>query len=186
MSILGLSVRHQRLYAPVLLWLVIDLLLGLAFAGIHVVWVEPAREEFARLEADWVTTRQQRFQALEAQWMKRDLDQILTQLPGRQDFLQFPLAISEEAKKHQVNLSSLSYSVEKTVPSMVRKAMLSGPMTGRYGDIRRFIAHLEASDQLLFIEDLDVARSARQQKQVNQDELVTVNLKLATYVKERA
>jgi hypothetical protein len=63
---------------------------------------------------------------------------------------------------------------------------LQGAATGQYEDLRRFIHHLETSDRLfLFIEDLSVGQSS-DGKADNRGKKVTVNLRLATYIREEA
>jgi len=58
--------------------------------------------------------------------------------------------------------------------------VLQGEVTGRYEDLRRFIHHLESSDRLLFIENLEVGSSAKSNDRKNAK--ITVKLKIATYV----
>lgn len=178
----GYAGSLQR-YAPLLIWVMIDILVVIGTASVHFLWVESAREELEQLETEWIAARQQRSEILTAIKMNKQLQEILLRLPVKEDFLRLPLALSEEASRNHVHLPSLTYGLEKAQASQVRKAVLSGPMTGRYEDIRHFIGHLEASTRLLFIEDLDVGRSVALQKQAKHEEFLTVNLKLATYVR---
>ena len=59
-------------------------------------------------------------------------------------------------------------------------------MTGRYEDLRRFIYGLETSSRLVFIEDLDVSRSGKADKQSPKRDVVTVNLQISTYIRKDA
>lgn len=173
-------------YAPLVPWVVVVALLAAALGGTHSLMVAPAQERLALLEADWAATRHVLARRLEAKQARKDLVQILTVLPGQRDFARLPLAISEIAQRDRVVLPSLTYTLEKAEEGLATKAVLQGTVTGQYEDLRRFIYHLEASDRLLlFIEDLSVGRSA-EVKGEKKDKLVTVNLRLATYIRDQS
>jgi Tfp pilus assembly protein PilO len=75
-------------------------------------------------------------------------------------------------------MPALSYKTEPTVVANTSKGLLQGTLTGRYEDLRRFIHNLETADELLFIEDLELTRSGDVQ-----DEALTFNIKIATYLR---
>ena len=91
------------------------------------------------------------------------------------------LGISEEAKRDRVTLPALSYKTEPTLVAHTSKGLLQGSMSGRYEDLRRFIYDLETAEELLFIEDLELARSGGAQYQT-----LTFNIKIATYLRAEA
>lgn len=172
-------------YALLIPWVAVAGVLAATLAGVHLLLVGPAQDQLARLEAEWVTARRLVLQRQEAKQARKDLAHVLALLPARQEFVRFPLAISEMARRDRVALPTLSYTLEKPEEGLAVKAILQGPVTGRYEDIRRFIHHVEASDRLLFIEDLDVGRSgSSHQKADKKGEKVTVNLRIATYIRE--
>ncbi len=173
-------------YAPLVPWVVVAALLAAALGGTHALMVTPAHERLAVLEADWAAARQALARRLEARQTRKDLAQILTVLPGQRDFARLPLAISEIAQRDRVVLPSLTYTLGKTDEGLATKAVLQGTVTGQYEDLRRFIHHLEVSDRLLlFVEDLSVGRSS-EVKGERKDKLVTVNLRLATFIREES
>ncbi|MEQ1844897.1 MAG: hypothetical protein ABL983_04900, partial [Nitrospira sp.] len=94
------------------------------------------------------------------------------------DFTPLALGISDEAKRDRVTLPGLSYKTEPTLIANTSKGLLQGPMTGRYEDLRRFIYGLETAEELVFIEDLELARAGGLQ-----DAALTFNIKIATYLR---
>lgn len=173
-----LSRLLRKPYAPLLPWagLVLILLLGLATA--HRVGLAAAEERRDRLEQEWASARQLLAHHREARKAKKDLGQVWALLPLERDFAPLALGISEEAKRDRVTLPALSYKTEPTPVAHTSKGLLQGSMSGRYEDLRRFIYDLETAEELLFIEDLELSRSAGQQ-----DQNLTFNIKIATYLR---
>jgi Tfp pilus assembly protein PilO len=150
----------------------------------HLLILEPLQQRQAQLETEWSVARQQLAHRLEAKRTIKDLAQFLALLPSSRDFSQLPLAMSEEAKRDNVTLSGLSYTLDKADQLPAVKVAFKGPVTGRYEDLRRFIYHLEASDRLLFIEDLDVGQSATGEKDLKRREMMTFTLQISTYIRQ--
>jgi Tfp pilus assembly protein PilO len=170
-------------YAPLIPWLGVAGLLAAALAGVHLLLVTPAQDRLVRLDAEWAAARERLAMRLEAKQARKDLNRVLSVLPTRRDFDRLPLTISEGARKDSVELRSISYTQEKPEAGLATKVTFQGPATGRYENLRRFIHHLEASDQLLFIEDLSLGGSTGK-VDPKKGEVVTINLKLATYIRE--
>jgi Tfp pilus assembly protein PilO len=158
---------------------------GAWLAG-HLLLLQPLQQRQAQLETEWSMARQQLAHRMEAKQTIKDLAQFLALLPSSRDFSQLPLAISEEAKRDNVTLAGLSYTLDKADQMPAMKVTFKGPVTGRYEDLRRFIYHLEASDRLLFIEDLDVGQSATSEKDVKRREMMTFTLQISTYIRQGA
>jgi len=156
---------------------------GVWLAG-HILVLQPLQQREAQLDTEWVTARQHLAQRMEAKQTIKDLAQLLALLPSSRDFSQLPLAMSEEAKRNNVTLAGLSYTLEKGDQMPAVKATFKGPVTGRYEDLRRFIYHLEASDRLLFIEDLDVGQSDTSAKDLKRREMMTFTLQISTYIRQ--
>ena len=165
--------------------LVAGLFCGAWLAG-HLLILQPLQQRQAQLETEWGMARQQLAHRLEAKRTIKDLAQFLALLPSSRDFSQLPLAMSEEAKRDNVTLSGLSYTLDKADQLPAVKVAFKGPVTGRYEDLRRFIYHLEASDRLLFIEDLDVGQSAKSGKDLKHREMMTFTLQISTYIRQAA
>jgi Tfp pilus assembly protein PilO len=159
-------------------------LFGGAWLAGHLLILQPLQLRQAQLDTEWAAARQHLAQRLEAKQTIKDLAQLLALLPSSRDFSQLPLALSDEAKRNNVTLAGLSYILEKGDQMPAVKVTLKGPVTGRYEDLRRFIYHLEASDRLLFIEDLDVGQSATTEKDVKRREMMTFTLQISTYIRQ--
>jgi Tfp pilus assembly protein PilO len=159
-------------------------LFGGAWLAGHLLILQPLQVRHAQLDTEWTAARQHLAQRLEAKQTIKDLAQLLALLPSSRDFSQLPLALSDEAKRNNVTLAGLSYTLEKGDQMPAVKVTLKGPVTGRYEDLRRFIYHLEASDRLLFIEDLDVGQSATTEKDVKRREMMTFTLQISTYIRQ--
>jgi Tfp pilus assembly protein PilO len=159
-------------------------LFGGAWLAGHLLILQPLQLRQAQLDTEWAAARQHLAQRLEAKQTIKDLAQLLALLPSPRDFSQLPLALSDEAKRNNVTLAGLSYTMEKADQMPAMKVTLKGPVTGRYEDLRRFIYHLEASDRLLFIEDLDVGQSETSAKDLKRREMMTFTLQLSTYIRQ--
>ena len=170
-------------YLPLIPWLVLAAIFGSAWAGIHFLMLGPAQEHLSQAEAQRIAVRQQITSRQDARQTAKDMSHLLTLLPTQRDFAQLPEVISEEALHKGVILPGLSYTFEKPDQSLGSRVILKGPVTGRYEDLRRFIYGLETSSWLVFIEDLDVSRSGKENQ--NRD-VVTVNLQFSTYVRKNA
>jgi hypothetical protein len=168
----------QHPFAPLFPW--VGVALGLLFMLflVHDLGVASAQASRERLEKEWAATRQALMYHREARKAKQDLSRVWAALPAERDFTPLALGISDEAKRDRVTLPGLSYKTEPTLIANTSKGLLQGPMTGRYEDLRRFIYGLETAEELVFIEDLELARSGGAQ-----DALLTFNIKIATYLR---
>lgn len=171
----------QQPFAPLLPWVGIALGLLLVLSLVHDVGVVGAESKRERLEKEWTSTRQMLMRHREARKARKDLSQVWAVLPAERDFAPLALGISEEAKRDRVTLPALSYKTEPTLVANTSKGLLQGSMSGRYEDLRRFIYDLETAEELLFIEDLELARSGGAQ-----DQTLTFTIKIATYLRAEA
>ncbi|MGC4099193.1 MAG: type 4a pilus biogenesis protein PilO [Nitrospira sp.] len=169
----------QHPFAPLLPWAGVGLGLLCILFLVHDVGVGGAQASRERLENEWVAVRQTAMYHREARKAKQDVSRVWAMLPAERDVTPLALKISDEAKRDRVTLPALSYKTEPTVVTNTSKGVLQGPMTGRYEDLRRFIYGLEATEKLLFIEDLELTGAGRAQ-----DTLLTFNVKIATYLRD--
>jgi Tfp pilus assembly protein PilO len=167
--------------APLFAWFGFVVGLLLLWSLVHTVGVLGAETMRAELEKEWVSARQLLMRHREAKQARKDLSQVWAVLPAERDFSPLALGISEEAKRDHVTLPALSYKTEPTVVANTSKGLLQGAMSGRYEDLRRFIYDLETAEELLLIENLELARSGS-----GQDEVLTFNIKIATYLRSDA
>jgi Tfp pilus assembly protein PilO len=165
-------------FAPLLPWVGVVLGLLLVLSLVQRVGVAGAESKRDRLEQERTAMQQLLMRHREARKAKQDLRQVWAALPAEQDFAPLALGISEEAKRDRVTLPALSYKTEPTPMANTSKGILQGSMTGRYEDLRRFIYDLETAEELLFIEDLQLTRSGSVQ-----DQTLTFNIKIATYLR---
>jgi hypothetical protein len=175
--------RLARQYAGLIVWGALAALLGGAWATVHFVTYVPAQERLAKVEAERVAARQHLAHRLDAKQSSKDLAYIMNLLLTQRDFYQLPLALWEEGKLNHVNLSELTYTLEKPGENPAVKATFRGPVKGRYEDLRQFIHHLEASDRMLFIEDVDVGRIAAKDPGTEKAPM-TMHLQMSTYIRQ--
>ena len=171
-------------YLPLIPWFALAAIFGMGWGGMHSLVLGPAEGHLSEVEAQRLAVRQQITSRQDARQTAKDMSHLLTLLPTQRDFAQLPEVISEEALHKGVILPGLSYIFEKPDQSLGSRVILRGPVTGRYEDLRRFIYGLETSSWLVFIEDLDVSRSAGKENQNR--EVVTVNLQISTYIRKNA
>lgn len=168
----------QHPFAPLLPWVggVLSLLcVWFLVHGFGVISVQTSRD---RLESEWTATRQALLSHREARKAKKDVNRVWEMLSPEGEFTSLALGISDQAKKEQVTLPTLSSKTEPTSIEKTSKGLLQGPMTGRYEDLRRFINGIETRDELMFIENLELSRSGGVQ-----DGLLTFNIRIATYLR---
>jgi hypothetical protein len=175
--------RLAKQYAGLIVWAALAALLGGGWAAVHFFMYVPAEERLAKVGADRTAARQHFAHRLEAKQASRDFSYVLELLLSQRDFYQLPLALWEEGKLNHVNLSELTYTMEKPGENPAVKATFRGPVKGRYEDIRQFIHHLEASDRMLFIEDLDVGRIIAREHGAEKATM-TVQLQMSTYIRQ--
>ncbi|MDP3089489.1 MAG: type 4a pilus biogenesis protein PilO [Nitrospira sp.] len=174
--------RLQRMlsepYAPLLPWVGLAALLLAGLMVVNAFGVRGVEGDRIQIEKEWVSARQVLAQHREARKARKDVSQVWAVLPVERDFAPLALGISEEAKRDHVTLPALSYKTEATAVANTSKGVLQGSMTGRYEDLRRFIYDLETAEELLFIEDLELAGSSSPR-----DQQLTFNIKIVTYLR---
>lgn len=164
-------------YALLVPWVgLVGVLLGI-WSGLHLGLLERLRDERSALEQERTSARQQLNRHVDAKQARKDMARVLARLPDQRDFAPLALGLTEQARAQHVRVPGLSYQVEKTEIALVRKAVLQGAVSGRYEDLRRFIYNLETAQELLLIEDLQVAGTRAQ------DQSVTFNMRIVTFLR---
>lgn len=165
-------------YGPLAPWVGLTILLfGLLWLSMS-FGVESADMQLARFEREWLQGRKAHQFHLEARQARKDLAEVWTALPDERDFAPLALGITDEAKRNHVALPALSYKTEPTPVSHITRGILQGTMTGKYEDLRRFLYDLETAEELVYIEDVDLMQAPE-----HQDQMLTFNIKIATYLK---
>jgi Tfp pilus assembly protein PilO len=180
----AITLQSFKSYVPLIPWLILAAIFGIAWAGMHFLILEPAAEHLSQSEAQRIAVRHQITSRQDARETAKDMSHLLALLPTQRDFAHLPQTISEEALHVGVILPGLSYTFDKPDQSLGTRVILRGLVTGRYEDLRRFIYGLETSNRLVFIEDLDVSRSGKSDKQSPNRDVVTVNLQISTYIRK--
>lgn len=165
-------------YAPLLPWVGLAALLLAGLMVVNLFVVRGLEGDRIQIEKEWGAARQMLVHHREARKARKDMSQVWAVLPVERDFAPLALGISEEAKHDHVTLPALSYKTEPTTVANTSKGVLQGSMTGRYEDLRRFIYDLETAEELLFIEDLELAGSSNPR-----DQQLTFNIKIVTYLR---
>ena len=177
--------RLQRMlsepYAPLLPWVGLAALLLAGLMVVNSFGVRGVEADRIHIEKEWGAARQVLVRHREARKGRKDMSHVWAVLPVERDFAPLALGISEEAKHDHVTLPALSYKTEPTTVANTSKGVLQGSMTGRYEDLRRFIYDLETAEELLFIEDLELAGSSNPR-----DQQLTFNIKIVTYLRGEA
>ena len=168
----------RKPYAPLFPYVAVAGLLLVAVYLLHAAVLEQADQERQQLEASWVSARLQLARHQEAMKTKEDLRQVWAVFPLVRDFAPLALGVTEEAKRDHIALPALSYKTERTAIPDATKAILTGTVTGRYEDLRKFLYNLETAQELLFIEDLNLIRSGNLQ-----DPTLTFNIRISTYLR---
>ena len=168
----------RKSYGILIPWLVLVILLAGVLWAVHTIGIDGAEQDRAKLESEWNQARQELKHHKEAQKARKDLAQVWSVLPVERDFAPLALGITEEAKRDRVILPALSYKTESTAVANTSKGLLQGTMTGRYEDLRRFLYDVETAEELVYIEDLELVQSDAQQNQT-----LTFNIKIATYLR---
>ena len=168
----------RKPYGVLIPWLMWVVLLSGILWGVRTIGVEGAEQSLAKLELEWNRARQEFAHHKAAQSARKDLAQVWSVLPVERDFAPLALGITEEAKRHRVILPAFSYKTEPTLVANTNKGVLQGTMTGRYEDLRRFLHELETAEELVYIEDLELAPADDQQSQT-----LTFDITIATYLR---
>src|SRR5918992_897623 len=106
----SITLHSFKSYIPLLPWFVLAFILGVAWAGMHLLVLAPAEAHLYRVEADRSLMRQKITARQDARETAKDMSDVLRMLPTRRDFAQLPLTISEEANHRGVALPSVSYT----------------------------------------------------------------------------
>ena len=74
----------------------------------HLAVVAPVHARLQQLEDEWGAERSRLVHHMEARRVLLDLEQVLAAFPLKEDFVPMALAITEEAKRNNVTLPSLT------------------------------------------------------------------------------
>jgi Tfp pilus assembly protein PilO len=166
-------------YGPLVPWIGLAALLCVGLWFVNSFGVESAQQGLERLEGEWKQARRDLQIQQDARRAQKDVMQVWSTLPPERDFAPLALGITEEAKRNRVILPALTYKTEATPVSGTTKGVLQGTMTGRYEDLRRFLYDIETAEEPVYIEDLELVRTASREGQQ-----MTFNIRIATFLRK--
>jgi Tfp pilus assembly protein PilO len=167
----------RKPYGPLIPWIGFVLLLLLVLWAIRSLGLEVAEQTRSAAEAEWTQARKNYQRHQEARRVKKDLAQVWSVLPVEKDFAALARGITEAAKRNHLILPDLTYNIERASPGDGMTGVLQGTISGSYEDIRRFLYDIETSEELVFIEHLDLVRSS-----TPEDPSLTFHVKIATFL----
>lgn len=94
--------------------------------------------------------------------------------------LQISAFLNETAKANQLELDQVSYDIAQAKEQDLEMHQISLPLSGRYRDIRAFVADVETSELFLVVMEMSLEDTNRTSGKVD------VQLRLATYFEKEA
>lgn len=94
--------------------------------------------------------------------------------------LQISAFLNETAKSNHLQLDQVSYEIAQARERNLEMHQISLPLTGRYRDIRAFVAEVETSELFLMVTEMSLQDTDRNSGKVE------VQLRLATYFEKEA
>ena len=94
--------------------------------------------------------------------------------------LQISAFLDQTAKAHRLKLDQVTYSIAQAKEQDLEMHQISLPLSGRYRDIRAFVADVETSDLFLVVTEMSLEDTDRNSGKVD------VQLRLATYFEKEA
>lgn len=165
----------------------LGLVSALAVMGTISVWWlvwEPTQDRLLRAQVAYEKAQKTEGRLRAARTTQEALRRVWAQLPAREEFTALALAISELAKKEQVDVPGMTYGLQKVEDGLPVKASLSFRAEGEYADIRRFIHRLETSGSYLVVESLGASTRAGESSDGRSRTATRVvfNVKVATFL----
>ena len=102
-------------------------------------------------------------------------------LPPRAEFTSLIMTVSDLAARERVTIPGMTYQFQKAEDGLALKASITFHAAGEYAGIRRLIHQLETSGPYIFVESLDVSRTASGPKSLSAP--VTFNVRLVTFLR---
>lgn len=177
-SLAPIALRACRGLLPLALLL---LLAGGGAIGVLTLRYLPAEERLMQAQATYSRARQTQSRQQALRKTEEELKAVWQELPARKDFADLILTISDVAQQDRVAIPGMTYTLQKIEDGLALKAVISFNAAGEYAAIRRFIHRLETTGEYLYIESLNVSRSAGGMKAALAP--VTFNIKLATFLR---
>lgn len=142
----------------VILWS-LAILVVLLDAGIYFMVVKPREEHLAALEKEYLLKREERKPIKEGSGGIDDrLRLFYGQIPKWEEFTKVMGEVYNRAESLNLFVESATYQSAEIKGTDVVKVAVSMPVTGSYGEIKRFIYYLETSPHLFIIEEISLSK----------------------------
>jgi hypothetical protein len=173
---LGILKRYRKLKIGTLLFLLVLLSNAFLFIG----FVFPHKMKRSETVFQWEESRKKLNRMHSLKNAEVQLKGWKELLKSKEDFSETISSISKTAKRHRIDIPSISYQQQDLELKGLSKISFSFTINNRYDRIRKFIYDLETSEEFLIIEELVVENSAKKESQD-----VEAQMKVSTFLVER-
>lgn len=169
------DVFHPRYY-PYSLGLCVASLAGLLF--FHFYLRTPLQDRLDMAEDRWRTGRSSVSELIRYEKALQELQEFSRSLPQSKHFPSIVSTLSDLARRHRLTIPSINYQREKATASDLTRVSISFGVEGSYRNIRSFIRSVEASDQFMIIEDLNLLKPGKDHQAP-----IQMQLRMAIYLR---
>lgn len=171
------SVSFKGSKTTVLLWALTGAML-LFDAGFYLISLKPKEKKLASLEGEYQVKREAMKPAREDKGsIDVELNKVYRQIPEWGEFTRVMGEIYTKAERLNLMVESATYRSETIKDSNLVKVTVSTPVTGSYGEIKRFIYELETSPRLFIIQDLSLGSGKAEEGDVSLKLTIAVHFK---------
>lgn len=147
---------------------IISLILLLLLVVIGVFWFKPnwddvsalkVTEQARQAEKEQITQTLETLKSAQAKLAgggEISRATVLTSIPEKLEQDKLISSITEIARKNDVNIGSISFSIPFNSSESIKKATISISMTGSEGDLQRLLKGLESSSRKLLVKNVTV------------------------------
>src|SRR3990172_5873303 len=176
MTLSSISFRVSK--ASVLLWSLAAMILFFD-AGFYIFALKPKEMKLFSLEKEYQAKREASKPVRED---KRGIDyeliKVYEMIPLWEEFTRATGDIFNKAEMLNLLIESTNYRSEPVKGSNLIKVTVSMPVTGSYGEIKRFIYDLETSPTLFIIQDLSLGSGNTEEGDVSLSLTITAYFKV--------
>ncbi len=123
--------------------------------------VRPVVQAVTVRQEESQATRQELQQLFLYQRAKQELDALYQQLPARRDLAETIGRVSSMGRRVGVSIPEMNFQPEQTASEQWAKINLQFNASGRYANIRKFLAAIEGSDEPFVIESISLQKEGR-------------------------
>ena len=166
-------------YLPLIVLLLANILIQVSLVRTNYDRAEEAKKQYLNLREEkskmMESLRIYKKSVKSFEAAANDIESFVSGLPSRHQMTKIIGEFHRVAKKSGLAISSSSYSEQHKKESDLIEYRLSFPISGRYGQVRRFIYNLEKMPYLMSIDDIGLSS--------NKDKKVSLSLNISLYLK---